>query len=83
MKFYTKLLNVKSSNIKAVGYGLFQNKENKTYKPILEILFANKRGYRYYDVPSGLAKGLMNSSSKGKYLNEFIKYIYKFRELSK
>lgn len=54
---------VNSSNLKSVGY------ENKT----LEIAFKNNTVYQYFDVEINKYRELLNASSKGTYLDRYIK----------
>ena len=56
---------VKSSNIQAVGY----DEETKT----LQVQFMGSGLYRYYGVAPELHKELMESESKGKFMNAKIK----------
>jgi len=63
-----KRINVISSNIKSIGYDV----ANGT----LEIEFKNSGIYRYFNVPELLYSTLMNASSKGRYLNDYIKERY-------
>ena len=57
---------VKSSNLASVGY------ENG----VLEIKFLSGRVYRYDGVPEDVHSGLMNASSKGRYLWRYIRDRY-------
>lgn len=56
---------VSSSNIASIGYD--------PMRMILEVEFLNGSIYQYYDVPEDLYIGLMEASSYGKYLHEYIK----------
>lgn len=60
---------VTSTNINSIGY------TNK----LLEVEFKNNRIYLYLNVPELIFLKLMQSNSKGSFLNEFIrgKYLYK------
>ena len=66
--------DVNSSNIKSVGY-------DPTLK-ILEVEFDNSGIYQYLNVPENIYINLMNASSHGVYLNQFIKDKYSYREVS-
>jgi len=56
---------VSSSNIASVGYDPLSS--------ILEIEFNNGSIYQYSEVPEHVYIGLVNASSKGKYLDQNIK----------
>lgn len=56
---------VSSSNIESIGY-------DETTQ-ILEVAFLTGAIYQYYGVPDQLYQGLMSASSKGTYLNQYIK----------
>ncbi len=57
------MTNVNSSNIQAIGF-----EEN-----ILIVKFKDGSIYHYYNVDESLFDGLLNATSKGKYLNEYVK----------
>lgn len=57
-----------SSNLLSVGYDCKQC--------ILEVEFKNGSIYQYQNVSEPIYKGLMNSSSKGKYFHQAIKDRY-------
>ena len=62
---------VSSTNISSIGY------ENG----ILEIRFRNGGTYQYYGVPESVYHSLMNASSKGRYLERYIKGKYRYRKV--
>lgn len=62
---------VKSSNIKSVGF------DNNT----LEIEFHSGGIYQYFDVPTEVYHLFMNSSSKGRYFDQFIKNRFRWIEI--
>ncbi len=67
-----KRITVSSSNLASVGY----DETSQT----LEIEFLHGGVYQYFDVPSAVHEGLMNSSSHGTYFDGHIKkagYSYK------
>jgi hypothetical protein len=64
--------NVRSSNIRSIGY------ENG----ILEVEFNESRVYQYSGVPENLYKELMSANSQGKFLNEYIKGSYHYKQVS-
>ena len=59
---------VSSSNIQSIGY----DSDTQT----LEIEFIKSGAYQYHGVPPGEHEAMMNSDSKGKYLNAHIKGRY-------
>lgn len=58
-------VSVSSSNLKSVGYD--------SGNDILEVEFLNGTIYQYKSVPSKIYDGLLNASSKGQYLNQYVK----------
>ena len=62
---------VSSTNISSVGY------ENG----ILEVRFHSGGTYQYYGVPESVYHSLMGASSKGKYLERYIKGRYRYRRV--
>jgi hypothetical protein len=63
-------VRVVSSNIRSVGY--------EADIEILEVEFTSGSIYQYFDVPESEYEGLMNTSSKGRYLNQNIKDCYRY-----
>ncbi|MDI6046198.1 KTSC domain-containing protein [Flavobacterium yafengii] len=63
--------NIYSTNIKSVGY-----EDGK-----LEIEFKTRSIYQYFNVPENVYLGLLNASSKGTFLNTYIKDRYRFRQI--
>ncbi|MFJ1937951.1 KTSC domain-containing protein [Kitasatospora sp. NPDC088160] len=59
------LIPVQSSNLAAVGY--------EPSEGVLEVHFKNGTAYQYLDVPALVHQGLMLASSKGGYLDRFVK----------
>lgn len=64
---------VSSSNINSIGY----DKQSST----LEVEFSSSEIYQYFDVPEHLYSNLMNAPSKGQFLNDFIKYSYRYQKI--
>lgn len=64
---------VSSSNISSIGY--------ESDSQILEIEFNHGAIYQYFGVPEYEYDGMMNSDSKGTYLNSNIKGRYLFAKL--
>lgn len=61
---------VASSNLSSVGY----DPETET----LEVEFLNGSVYQYFNVPEIMYERLMQESSKGKFLNAYIKNAFPF-----
>lgn len=64
---------VSSSNIRSIGYN--------AQLSVLEVEFASGDVYQYFNVPEHLHHELMNASSKGQYLNEYIKFSYRYQKV--
>lgn len=64
---------VSSSNILSIGYN--------SQLAILEVEFTSGDVYQYFNVPEHLHHGLMNASSKGQFLNDYIKYSYRYQKI--
>lgn len=62
--------NVKSSNIKSIGY----DKDSRT----LEVRFLKGAVYQYLDVPPEEHRALMEAGSSGRFLSERIKGRYRY-----
>ena len=58
-----KMINVESSCVESVG---FDEEKNELY-----VKFNNGRTYMYPNCSKNLYEGLMNSNSKGRYLNDY------------
>ncbi len=65
---------VTSSNIRSIGYD--------AQLAVLEVEFTTGDVYQYFDVPEYLYHELMNASSLGQFLNEYIKYSYRYQKVS-
>lgn len=63
-----------SSNISSIGYD--------PASAVLEVEFSNGAVYQYFDVPEHLYQGLMSASSHGGFLNDYIKYNYRYQRVS-
>ncbi len=64
---------VSSSNICSIGY----DPQSAT----LKVEFTSAEIYQYFDVPEHLYNGLMGASSKGQFLNDYIKYNYRYQKV--
>lgn len=60
--------SVASSNIASIGYD--------APSQILEVEFLSGTIYQYYGVPENMYEQLMQESSKGRFLNTYIKNAY-------
>lgn len=65
---------VTSSNILSIGYD--------PQPAILEVEFTSGDVYQYFNVPEHLYSELINASSCGQFLNEYIKYSYRYQKVS-
>jgi len=63
--------NIHSTNIKSVGYN----------DGVLEIEFKTRSIYQYFNVPENVYLGLLNTSSKGTFLNTYIKDRFRFKQI--
>ena len=66
--------SVTSSNICSIGYD--------PQSSVLEVEFTSGDVYQYFNVPEHLYRGLMNTSSHGQFLNDYIKYSYRYQKVS-
>jgi len=64
---------VNSSDIRSIGYD--------PQLAILEVEFISGGIYQYLNVPEHLYRGLMNAASKGQFLNNYIKYSYRYQKV--
>lgn len=64
---------VTSSNIAEIGY----DEATST----LEVAFLNGSVYQYFDVPKQISDGLMQASSHGEYLAQYVKGHYRYSKV--
>ncbi len=64
---------VRSSNLRSVGYD--------DGSRMLEVEFRGGGVYQYFRVPPEVFAELMAADSLGRYLNENVKEVYKFRKI--
>ena len=64
---------ISSSNIRSIGY----DRSSAT----LEVEFTSGDVYQYFNVPEHLHQGLMSASSKGQFVNDNIKYSYRYQKV--
>ena len=66
-------ISVSSSNIVSIGYD--------ATTATLEVEFTSAEIYQYFNVPAHLYQGLMAASSKGQFLNDYIKFSYRYQKI--
>ena len=64
---------VASSNVASIGYDQMTE--------TLEVEFLNGSIYQYYNVPKNMYDQLMKDSSKGRFLNTYIKNAYPYSRI--
>jgi len=64
---------VLSSNISSIGYDFQSN--------TLEVEFTSAEIYQYFNVPEHLYQSLMVASSMGRFLNDYIKFSYRYQKI--
>ena len=64
---------VASSNIRSIGYDM----QSQT----LEVEFLSGWVYQYYGVPEFLHQEIMQASTKGQFLNQYIKNAYPYSRI--
>ncbi|MDP3899988.1 MAG: KTSC domain-containing protein [bacterium] len=65
---------VSSSNICSIGYD--------SALSILEVEFTSGDVYQYFDVSENLYQQFFNTSSHGQFLNDHIRYNYRYQKVS-
>jgi hypothetical protein len=65
---------VNSSNIRSIGY----DSQSST----LEVAFISGDIYQYFDIPEYLYQQFLNASSHGQFLNDNIRYNYRYQKIS-
>ncbi|MBI4120005.1 MAG: KTSC domain-containing protein [Parcubacteria group bacterium] len=66
-------IQVTSSNIRSIGYD--------SQSATLEVEFTSGDVYQYFNVPEHLYRGLMNTSSHGQFLNDYIRNSYRYQKI--
>lgn len=66
-------LSVSSLDIRSIGYD--------SQSLILEVEFISGDIYQYFNVPEYLYNVLINSSSKGQFLNDNIRFGYRYQKI--
>lgn len=73
---YSNFMNrilVNSSNISSIGYELQTN--------VLEVEFTSGDVYQYFDIPYHLYENFLQASSHGDFLNDHIRYNYRYQKV--
>ena len=65
---------IQSSNISSIGYD--------ATTATLEVEFTSHEVYQYFSVPSHLYELLMRTQSHGQFLNDTIRYAYRYQKVS-
>jgi len=65
---------VSSSNIRSIGHDPASS--------ILEVEFTSGDVYQYFDVPENLYQQFLNTSSHGQFLNDIIRYNYRYQKVN-
>lgn len=65
---------VTSSNIQSIGYD--------SQSAILEVEFTSGDIYQYFNVPEHLYQQFLSTSSHGQFLNDYIRYNYRYQKVS-
>lgn len=64
---------VSSTNIRSIGYD--------PQSGILEVEFTTDEIYQYFDVPEHLYQQFLNAPSHGQFLNDYIRYNYRYQKV--
>ncbi len=67
-------ISVSSSNIRSIGYDQQLN--------TLEVEFISGDVYQYFNVPEHLYRQFLHASSHGQFLNDNIRYNYRYQKIS-
>ncbi|HRY62240.1 MAG TPA: KTSC domain-containing protein [Candidatus Paceibacterota bacterium] len=67
-------ISVVSSNINSIGYDEVTS--------TLEVEFTSGDIYHYLNIPKYLFQQFLHSSSHGQFLNDFIRYNYKYQKIN-
>lgn len=67
-------ISANSSNIKSIGYD--------PQSAILEVEFTSGDIYHYFNVPEHLYQQFLRASSHGQFLNDYIKYGYRYQKVN-
>ena len=67
-------ISVSSSNIRSIGY----DEQAAT----LEVEFKTGDVYQYFNVPEHLYQQFLHASSHGQFLNDNIRYSYRYQKIS-
>ncbi len=67
-------IQVNSSNIQSIGYD--------AQSGVLEVEFTSGDVYQYFNVQEYLYQQFLHSSSHGQFLNDHIRYNYRYQKVS-
>jgi hypothetical protein len=65
---------MESGTLAAIGYDAAGE--------LLQVEFCSRAVYRYFDVPAGVHKALLNATSKGSFFNQSIRGRFPYRQAS-
>ena len=65
---------VSSTNIRSIGYD--------PQSAVLEVEFTSGDVYQYFNVPENLYQQFLHASSHGQFLNDNIRYNYRYQKVS-
>lgn len=65
---------VSSTNIRSIGYD--------PQSALLEVEFTSGDVYQYFNVPENLYQQFLRASSHGQFLNDNIRYNYRYQKVS-
>lgn len=65
---------VSSTNIRSIGYD--------PQSAVLEVEFTSGDVYRYFNVPENLYQQFLHALSHGQFLNDNIRYNYRYQKVS-
>lgn len=66
-------MQVNSTNIRSIGYD--------SQLAVLEVEFTSGDVYQYFNVPEYLHQQFLNASSYGQFLNDSIRYNYRYQKV--
>ena len=71
---FMQRISVNSSNIRSIGYDRSSD--------LLEVEFVDGGVYQYFNVPEHLYGQFVGASSHGQFLNDYIRYNYRYQKVS-
>ncbi len=64
---------VSSTNIRSIGYD--------SATAMLEVEFTSGDIYQYFNIPEALYKQFLSAPSKGQFLNDYIRFSYRYQKV--